>query len=328
VDPRRPRIAVLLSGSGTSLENLLERIDEGSVPGEVCAVVSSKANAFGLERARRRGIPAVAVPRKEHPDVARFNDALHAALAPFAPDLVLLLGFLSPFETRGRWDGRALNVHPALIPAFCGKGFYGHRVHEAVLAAGAKVSGATVHFVDAEYDHGPIVLQEAVPVREDDTPDTLAARVQAVERRLVPEAVRLFAAGRLVIEGRRVRVAPPRGEGEAAEERMGSFIAMNHFRVDPERGADFEAHWRQRETYLREVPGFVRFALLRGDEPGRYVSHSTWESRAAFEAWTRSEAFRKAHAQARTPAGLLQGHPQLELYEAVIEQGSGGDRPD
>jgi formyltetrahydrofolate-dependent phosphoribosylglycinamide formyltransferase len=328
VDPRRPRIAVLLSGSGTSLENLLERIDEGSLPGEVCVVIASKASAFGLERARRRGIPAVAVPRKEHPDVARFNDALHAALAVHAPDLVLLLGFLSPFETRGRYDGRALNVHPALIPAFCGKGFYGHRVHEAVLAAGAKLSGATVHFVDAEYDHGPIVLQEAVPVHEDDTPDALAARVQTVERRLVPEAVRLFAAGRLAIEGRRVRIAAPQGAGGAVEERMGSFIAMNHFRVDPERGADFEKHWQQRETFLREVPGFVRFALLRGDEPGRYISHSTWESRAAFEAWTRSEAFRKAHAQARTPAGLLQGHPLLESYEAVIEQGAGGSRPD
>ena len=212
---RRPRIAVLLSGTGTSLENLLERIDEGSVPGEVCVVVSSKANAPGLERARRRGIPALAVPRKEHADVARFNDAVHAALDAHGPDLVLLLGFLSPFETRGRFERRALNVHPALIPSFCGKGFYGRRVHEAVLAAGAKVSGATVHFVDGEYDHGPIVLQEAVAVREDDTPDSLAARVQEVERRLVPEAVRLFAAGRLALEGRRVRITAARGAGPA-----------------------------------------------------------------------------------------------------------------
>jgi phosphoribosylglycinamide formyltransferase-1 len=205
---RHPRIAVLLSGSGTSLENLLELIDKGKVPGEVCVVVASKANAFGLERARRREIPALAVSRKEHPDVVGFNDALHAALAPHEPELVLLLGFLSPFETRGRYDGRALNVHPALIPAFCGKGFYGRRVHEAVLAAGVKLSGATVHFVDSEYDHGPIVLQEAVEVRDDDTPETLSARVQEAERRLVPEAVRLFAAGRLRVEGRRVRSEP------------------------------------------------------------------------------------------------------------------------
>ena len=200
---------MLLSGSGTSLENLLEQIDAGSVPGRVCVVVASKANAFGLERARRRGIPAIAVPRKEFPGVGAFNDALHAALAPHDPDLVLLLGFLSPFETRGRYDGRALNVHPALIPAFCGKGCYGRRVHEAVLASGVRVSGATVQFVDAEYDHGPIVLQEAVPVHDGDTAETLAARVQAAERRLVPEAVCLFAEGRLVLDGRRVRIRRP-----------------------------------------------------------------------------------------------------------------------
>jgi heme-degrading monooxygenase HmoA len=101
---------------------------------------------------------------------------------------------------------------------------------------------------------------------------------------------------------------------------MALFIAMNHFQVDPERGAEFERIWRERETHLAGVPGFLRFALLRGDEPGAYVSHSTWQSRAAFEAWTRSEAFRKAHAQARTPSGLLRGHPRLQVFEAVIEQ--------
>jgi heme-degrading monooxygenase HmoA len=100
---------------------------------------------------------------------------------------------------------------------------------------------------------------------------------------------------------------------------MALFIAMNHFQVDPARAAEFEAHWRQRESHLAEVPGFVSFALLRGDEPGAYASHTTWQSRAAFDAWTQSEAFRKAHAQARTPAGLLVGHPRLALYEAVLE---------
>ena len=101
---------------------------------------------------------------------------------------------------------------------------------------------------------------------------------------------------------------------------MSTFIAMNRFDVNPERGADFEEHWRKRETYLHEVPGFLRFALLRGDAPGSYISHSTWESRAAFEGWTRSEAFRKAHAQARTPDGVLAGPPRLETFEAVLEQ--------
>jgi phosphoribosylglycinamide formyltransferase-1 len=200
------RIAVLLSGEGTSLENLFETIEAGEVPGEVVVVVASKEKAGGLARARRRGVPAVAVPRRKHPDVGAFNDAIHAVLRDYAIDLVALLGFLSIFEMRGRFDGRTINVHPALIPAFCGKGFYGHRVHEAVLEAGVKLTGATVHFVDPEYDHGPIILQEAVAVRDDDTPESLAARVQAVERRLVPEAIRLFAAGRLRIEGRRVRI--------------------------------------------------------------------------------------------------------------------------
>ncbi len=101
---------------------------------------------------------------------------------------------------------------------------------------------------------------------------------------------------------------------------MGQFIAMNHFTVNPERAGEFEEHWRKRETFLAEVPGFVHFALLRGDEPGRFISHSTWESRAAFEAWTESEAFRKAHAQARTPAGVLQGPPRVECWEMVLEQ--------
>lgn len=217
VEAKPLRIGVLLSGSGTSLENLCERIDAGEVPARVAVVIASKQGAFGLERARRRGIPALAVPRKEHADVREFNDRIHEALDEHDVDLVALLGFLSPFETRGRYDGRCLNVHPALIPAFCGKGFYGHRVHEAVLESGVKVTGATVHFVDAEYDRGPIILQEAVEVRDDDTPESLAARVQAVERRLVPEAVRLFAASRLRVEGRRVCIEPGEDPGRRQE---------------------------------------------------------------------------------------------------------------
>ncbi len=203
---RRARIAVLLSGEGTSLENLCERIDAGEVPAEVVLVIGSKQQAGGLRRAERRGIPAVAVARRDFPSVKAFNDALHAELDKHDVDLVALLGFLSIFELRGKYAGRTINVHPALIPAFCGRGFYGHRVHEAVLEAGVKLTGATVHFADDEYDTGPIILQEALPVRDDDTPNSLAERVQALERRLVPEAIRLFAEGRLHFEGRRVRI--------------------------------------------------------------------------------------------------------------------------
>ena len=206
-DVRPPlRVAVLLSGSGTSLENLFEHIDRG-LPAEVVCVVSSKKSAFGLERAEKRGIPAIAVPRKEHPDVGAFNDGLHEALAPFEPELVCLLGFLSPFELRERYEGRALNVHPALIPAFSGKGFYGHHVHEAVLEKGVKLTGATIHFVSEGYDEGPILLQDIVEVRDDDTPDSLAERVQALERDLFPKAVQLIAEGRVTIEGGRTRIA-------------------------------------------------------------------------------------------------------------------------
>jgi formyltetrahydrofolate-dependent phosphoribosylglycinamide formyltransferase len=197
---------VLLSGEGTSLENLLQLAESGDLPAEIALVIASKSKAGGLERARRRHIPAVAVPRRDHPDVDEFNDAIHAELARHEIDLIALLGFLSPFQNRGTWSGRVLNVHPALIPAFCGKGFYGHRVHEAVLESGVKVTGATVHFADDEYDHGPIILQETLRVGEDDTPESLAARVQEVERRLVPQAIRLFAEGRLTLDGRRVRV--------------------------------------------------------------------------------------------------------------------------
>ena len=199
------RIAVLLSGEGTSLENLCERIDAGDVPAQVVVVISSRAKAGGLARAKRRGIPAVALVRRDHPNGHAFNDALHAELHRHDVDLVACLGFLSPLEIRG-YAGRAINVHPALIPAFCGKGYYGQYVHEAVLESGVKVTGASVHFMDDEYDTGPIILQEALAVRDDDTPGSLAERVQALERKLVPEAIRLFAEGRLTTEGRRVRV--------------------------------------------------------------------------------------------------------------------------
>ena len=204
----RLRIAVLLSGAGSSLENLFECADAGELPADVVLVIASKSKAGGLDRARQRGVPAVAIPRRDHPDVSDFNDAIHAELARHEIDLIALLGFLSPFEIRGRFEGRVMNVHPALIPAFAGKGFYGRRVHDAVLESGVKITGATVHFADDHYDQGPIILQEAVPVHEDDTPESLAARVQAAERRLLPRAIRLYAEGRLCVEGRCVRVSP------------------------------------------------------------------------------------------------------------------------
>jgi phosphoribosylglycinamide formyltransferase-1 len=201
--PRLLRVGVLLSGEGTSLENLFERIEAGDVPATIAVVISSKEGVGGLRRAERHGVPAVAIPRKRHRDLREFNDLIHVELEKHGVEFVALLGFLSPFELRGKFEGRAINVHPALIPAFSGKGFYGRKVYDAVFEKGVKVTGATVHFVDEEYDHGPIILQEAVPVLEDDTIETLSARVQAAERRLVPEAIRLFAEGRLEIDPQR-----------------------------------------------------------------------------------------------------------------------------
>ena len=200
------RLAVLLSGSGTTLQNIIDRIDRGELDATVAGVISSRAGVFGLERARKHGIPALEVIRKQYDSHGPFNDALWAAIRSLSPDLVVLAGFMSLIDVPADFQNRIINVHPALIPAFCGHGMYGHHVHEAVINYGAKISGATVHFVDTEYDHGPIILQGTVPVLDDDTPDTLADRVQTLEREIYPQAIQLFAQGRLRVEGRRVFV--------------------------------------------------------------------------------------------------------------------------
>jgi len=202
------RLAVLLSGSGTTLENIFERIAEGGLDASVCGVIGSRADAYGLERARQRNVPAVAVVRKEYADSASFSQALWEEVRKYDADLVVLAGFMCLIDVPEDFANRIMNVHPALIPAFCGTGMYGHHVHEAVLEYGAKVTGATVHFVDAQYDHGPIILQAPVPVEEGDTPDTLAGRVQAKERELYPQAIQLYAEGRLQVDGRHVRILP------------------------------------------------------------------------------------------------------------------------
>ncbi|MBI2423978.1 MAG: phosphoribosylglycinamide formyltransferase [Candidatus Hydrogenedentes bacterium] len=198
------KLGVLLSGSGTTLQNILDHIDRGALNASVCCVVASRADAYGLVRARDHGIPDYAVPRNAYPDGAAFNEALWALLRQHEVDLVVLAGFMSLLQVPEDFHHRIINVHPALIPAFCGKGMYGHHVHEAVLAFGARISGATVHFVDGEYDHGPIILQGTVPVLQDDTPDSLAARVQEKERELYPQAIALIAAGKVRVEQGRV----------------------------------------------------------------------------------------------------------------------------
>jgi formyltetrahydrofolate-dependent phosphoribosylglycinamide formyltransferase len=211
-DPKGPtmnrplRLAVLLSGGGTTLQNLMDHAADGRMPGRVVQVVSSNSQAFGLVRAEQAGVTAAVVERKTCRSRQEFSERIFDACRSADADLICLGGFLQLLSVPDDYRGRMLNIHPSLIPAFCGKGFHGRRVHEAVLETGVKVSGCTVHFVDEEYDHGPIVSQRAVPVLEDDTPESLAERVFLQECITYPEAVRLFAEGRLRIEGRRVRV--------------------------------------------------------------------------------------------------------------------------
>ena len=199
-------IAVLLSGSGTTLQNLIDLRDAGELDIEISCVIGSRTDAYGLERARNRDIPAIAIPRRDFAQHAHYNAAVWQEIRNHKVDLVVLAGYMLFLDVPANFINRIMNIHPALIPAFCGHKMYGHHVHEAVLSYGAKVTGATVHFVDDQYDHGPIILQEAVPVLADDTPDTLAERVQALERSLYPRAIQLFAEGRLAVEGRIVKV--------------------------------------------------------------------------------------------------------------------------
>ena len=201
-------LAVLLSGSGRTLENVQQAIMAGRLSARVAVVVSSKSEAYGLVRARQHGLDAVAVPRQNYPNLQAFNEAMHAVLAHYPIDLVVLAGFLSLYAPPPALAGRVMNIHPALLPAFGGKGLYGDRVHRAVLESGVKLSGCTVHFADACYDHGPIILQAAVPVEDDDTIEALAARVFAAECALYPQAIQLFAEDRLRLAGRRVRILP------------------------------------------------------------------------------------------------------------------------
>ncbi len=199
---RKVRIAVLVSGGGTNLQTLIDAAEKGDINGEIAAVISDNENAYALERARKHGIKAIYINRKQ------LAEKLIIELQKLDIELVVLAGFLSILDRKlvKAYEGRIINIHPSLIPSFCGKGFYGERVHKAALEYGVKVSGATVHFVDEGTDSGPIIFQEAVPVYFEDTSETLAARVLQVEHRLLPAAVGLFCEGRLRIEGRKVKI--------------------------------------------------------------------------------------------------------------------------
>ncbi len=205
-------IAVLASGGGTNLQALIDAERAGNNPnGKIALVVGSREGIYALERAQNAGIETAVLARKAYPDVDSYSTALEELLLAHGIDLVVLAGFMTITNARFTevFANRIMNVHPALIPSFCGKGFYGLHVHEAALARGVKVSGATVHFVNEVCDGGPIILQKAVEVREDDTPETLQRRImEQAEWKLLPEAVRLFCDGRLKVENGRVRILP------------------------------------------------------------------------------------------------------------------------
>lgn len=202
----RLRIAVLISAGGTTLQNLIDRVAAGRLNAQIVLVISSSADAFGLQRAEQADIPTTVISRREAGSRAEFSRQIFDRCREARADLVCLAGFLQLISVPEDFRNRVMNIHPSLIPAFCGKGFYGHHVHEAVLRQGVKVTGCTVHFADDVYDHGPIIVQRAVMVRDDDTPETLAARVFEQECEAFPEAIRLFAEGRLEIDGQRVQV--------------------------------------------------------------------------------------------------------------------------
>ncbi len=204
------KIAVFVSGGGTNLQALIDAEKAGNLGnGKISLVVSSKPDVYALERARQNDIASVVLPRKEYDSIAAYSKALADTVEESGCELIVLAGFLTIFDVQvyERFPNRILNVHPALIPSFCGKGFYGLHVHEAALEKGVKVSGATVHIVTPECDAGPIVLQKAVEVRQDDTPETLQKRImEQAEWKILPEAVRLFCEDRITVENNKVYI--------------------------------------------------------------------------------------------------------------------------
>ena len=206
--PQPLRLAVLASGRGSNFQAILDALDRRELQIEVVLCLSDREDAGALERARSRGVSTAVLHPRSYDDYARYTDDLLRTLKEHGSNFIALAGYMKmvPTEIVKAFHGRILNIHPALLPAFGGHGMYGRRVHEAVVEYGVHWTGATVHLVEEEYDTGPVVLQEVVPVYPDDSPDDVAARVLAVEHRIYPEAIRLFAQGRVTVEGRRVRI--------------------------------------------------------------------------------------------------------------------------
>jgi phosphoribosylglycinamide formyltransferase-1 len=201
------RLGVLISGGGTTLMNILEYIKQGRLNAEVAVVISSRSTVAGVERAKNAGLNVKIIRKKDFSDVDEFSSRIEEELVAANVDLVVQGGWLCLWKIPARYESRVMNIHPALLPSFGGQGMWGHHVHEAVLEAGCKISGCTVHFCTNQYDEGPIIVQRACEVKSSDTPDTLAARVFEQECIAYPQAIRLFAEGKLHVQGGKIVVA-------------------------------------------------------------------------------------------------------------------------
>jgi len=205
---KKLRLGVLISGGGRTMVNIQDQIEDGKLNAEIVVVISSRSTVAGIQRAKDAGLPVEIIRKKDSPDIETFSKRIEDSLVAAEVDLVIQGGWLCLWKIPPRYENRVMNIHPALLPSFGGRGMWGHHVHEAVLAAGCKVSGCTVHFCTNEYDAGPVIVQRTCPVADDDTPDSLAARVFKEECRAYPEAIARFAEGRLKVQGNRVKIAP------------------------------------------------------------------------------------------------------------------------
>jgi phosphoribosylglycinamide formyltransferase 1 len=202
------KIAVLVSGSGSNLQALIDAVNIGSINGQIIIVISDRLDAYALQRAEKSGIQTFCIEKKACQTEGEFDFQLLNSLTEVQPDLIILAGFLSilPSKLVKEYKGKIINIHPSLIPAFCGKGFYGEKVHKAAIEYGVKISGATVHFVDENTDTGPIILQKTVIVSEDDTAKSLAKKILPIEHSLLVRAAELYCDNRLEIDGRIVKI--------------------------------------------------------------------------------------------------------------------------
>jgi phosphoribosylglycinamide formyltransferase-1 len=204
----------MVSGGGTNLQSIIDNIENGYINAKISVVLSSRKDAFALTRAKRHGIKSEVCSPKKYSSELDYSKKLINILDKYEPDLIVLAGFMSVLsdEFIEKYENKIMNTHPSLLPAFGGKGFYGHHVHKAVLNYGVKVSGATIMFVTKEIDKGPIILQKAVKVSEDETIDSLQEKVLKIEHQLYPKAIKLYSEGKLKVEGRVVRITGQKGE--------------------------------------------------------------------------------------------------------------------